>query len=176
MPRWTHRREALLSAVLALMALAAALASQHIWDMQPCPWCVLQRLIFAVGAAVALVEAAGLTGTQARAATGWRMTAGLRALLASMGLAAALWQHFVASSSASCALTLADRVLAATRLDGLLPDIFQPRASCLEAKVSLLGVPYEWWSAGLFVILAGLALRSASGRQASTPFRATSKA
>ena len=32
-------------------AVGAALVSQHVFDMQPCPWCVLQRLIFvAIGA------------------------------------------------------------------------------------------------------------------------------
>ena len=33
-------------ALLSLAAVAAALVSQHMFDMQPCPWCVLQRLIF----------------------------------------------------------------------------------------------------------------------------------
>ena len=33
-------------AVVCVAALGAALVSQHVYDMQPCPWCVLQRLIF----------------------------------------------------------------------------------------------------------------------------------
>jgi len=33
-------------AVVCVAALAIALTSQHVYDMQPCPWCVLQRLIF----------------------------------------------------------------------------------------------------------------------------------
>jgi disulfide bond formation protein DsbB len=70
----------------------------------------------------------------------------------------------VAAASASCNLTWADRILAITQLDGLLPDIFQPRASCLEAKAWLLGVPYEFWSAALFVALAALAVRSAAAQ------------
>lgn len=153
----SRRTEPVLSAALALSAVGAALVSQHRFDLQPCPWCVLQRLIFVLGAAIALVEAAAVM----RTAHPWIvMMPGSRALLALLGLAAALWQHFVAAASASCQLTLADRILAATGLDGLLPDVFQPRASCLEAQAWLLGVPYEFWSAGLFVMLAGLAWRS----------------
>jgi disulfide bond formation protein DsbB len=80
-------------------ALAGALVSQHVFDMQPCPWCILQRLLFA---AIAVVAAVGLA---------WRTRAGAIGcaigmdLLAALGVAAALWQHFVASSSTSCNLT-----------------------------------------------------------------------
>jgi hypothetical protein len=38
-------------ALVALAAVGAALVSQHRFGMEPCPWCVLQRLIF-VGIAV----------------------------------------------------------------------------------------------------------------------------
>ena len=32
--------------VVPLGAVALALVTQHVFGMQPCPWCVLQRLIF----------------------------------------------------------------------------------------------------------------------------------
>ena len=38
-------------------------------------------------------------------------------------------------------------------------EIFQPRASCADAAVKLLGVPYEFWSLALFVLTGVLALR-----------------
>ena len=48
-------RGLMLAAVLVpLAAVAAALVSQYAFDMQPCPWCVLQRLLFVVMALVAL--------------------------------------------------------------------------------------------------------------------------
>ncbi len=134
-------------AVLSLAAVAAALVSQHRFEMQPCPWCVLQRLILVLIAAVALL------GLASRSVAGHRIAALLLLLFCGAGIAAALWQHFVAAATASCAMTLADRILAFTRLDGLLPEIFQPRASCAEAAVNLLGVPYEFWSLGLFVLI-----------------------
>ena len=156
-PRWPLEPAG--SAVLCLSALGAALVSQHVYDMQPCPWCVLQRLLFVLIAAVALTEwsLTGLRASSPSAAPVARGLRGLRAVIALSGLAAAAWQHLVASSSLSCNLTWAERLMAASSLDALLPDIFQARANCMEAKAWLLGVPYEFWSGGLFLALIVLA-------------------
>lgn len=134
--------------VLSLAAIGAALVSQHVFDMQPCPWCVLQRVIFA---AIAL---ACLIGLAWRTTAGRTAAAGLGLLLSLTGIAAALWQHFVAASSVSCNLTLADRIVSAMQLDALLPDVFQARASCADAAVKLVGIPYEFYSLALFIVLA----------------------
>ena len=138
----------LIVALVSLAAVAAALVSQYAFDMQPCPWCVLQRLIF-----VALAIAA-LLGVVWRSRTGLRISTGAVLLLAMSGAGAALWQHFVAAASASCKLTMADRLMGFTGLDRLLPQVFAAYASCADAKVNLLGVPYEYWSLALFAALA----------------------
>ena len=135
------------------LAVAAALHSQHVWGMMPCAWCVLQRLIFV---AVAL---AALLGLLLPGAIGRRIGAALALGLAGLGLAAALWLHFVASASASCNMTLADRVMGFTGLDSLLPEVFAAYASCADAKVILAGMPYEFWSGALFTVLMGAALQ-----------------
>lgn len=145
------RRTALLwsIAALSLGAIGIALATQHLLGMEPCPWCILQRLIFA---AIALAALLGLILG--------RWFAGLPVLALSLaGIAAALWQHFVAAASDSCNLTLAEKIISGLGLDGSLPEIFQPRASCADAAVKLLGVPYEFWSLGLFLLTGALALR-----------------
>lgn len=141
-------------AVVAIGAVGAALVSQHVYDMQPCPWCVLQRLIFLAIAAACLV---GLALP--------RLGAALAGLLALSGVTAALWQHFVAASAASCDLTLADKLMAATGLDGRWPELFMATATCAEAKVELAGLPYEFWSLGLFALMALVALRVAMSRR-----------
>jgi protein dithiol:quinone oxidoreductase len=145
-------------ALLALMALAsfaavaAALVSQHRFDMQPCAFCILQRLIFIAIGTVALAGAL----VPARAA---RIGAALLAdLLATAGIAAALWQHFVAAKSTSCKLTLADRIVTGSGLDARWPEVFEVLASCADAAVNLLGVPYEFWSLALFALLMGAAV------------------
>jgi len=39
-----------------------------------------------------------------------------------------------------------------------LPVVFAATASCADAKVALLGVPYEFWSLALFVVVEALAV------------------
>ena len=140
--------------LLALIALAcfgavgAALVSQYRFDMQPCPWCTLQRLIFLVVGSFALL---GLLIPS----NGVRKVLALGGLLFALsGAASALWQHFVAASSDSCNLTLADRIQKALGLFDLAPSVFAPMASCAEAAVNLLGIPYAFWSLALFVLCA----------------------
>ncbi len=135
-------------ALASFAAVAAALVSQHAYGMQPCAWCVLQRLIFLAVGAVALL------GLVWRGRTGSLVAAAGGLLLALCGLPSALWQHFVAAHSASCNLTLADRIVSTTKLDILLPDVFEARASCADAAVELFGVPYAFWAAALFVLCA----------------------
>lgn len=152
------RRPGLVLALIAALALAgvgAALVSQHVYGMEPCPWCILQRVIFL---AIALVCLVGFAST--------RVAALLAVLLALSGIAAALWQHFQAAASSSCALTVADRIVSAMKLDSLWPDVFLARASCADAAVSLLGISYDFWSLGLFVVLGALALLTARAARA----------
>ena len=139
-------------ASVSLAAVGAALVSQHVLDMQPCPWCVLQRLIFVL---IALVAVAGLAW---RSVLGQRSTAFALLLLSGAGIAAVLWQHFVAASSVSCNLTLADRVMNASGLPALLPEVFEARATFADAAVDLLGLPYEFWALGLFVAVGAVAV------------------
>lgn len=136
------------SIVLSLAALGAALLSQHQFGMQPCPWCVLQRALFA---AIAIAALPGLLLSLPLV----RLASALLVLmLALAGVAAALWQHLVAASSTSCAMTLADRIVRGAGLDELWPEAFSATASCADAAVRLFGVPYEFYSLVLFVVFA----------------------
>jgi disulfide bond formation protein DsbB len=145
----TQRLVFVVLALVSLGAVGLALISQHVYDMQPCPWCILQRVIFILIAALLLL-AAFVPGRAA-----W---VGLAVLAALSGVAAALYQHFVAAKSDSCALTLADKIVGRLGLDKAWPDVFEVRASCADAAVDLLHVPYEFWSLALYVILAMAAL------------------
>lgn len=150
---WLRRSRAplALGSLLCFAALAAAYVSQHTFGMLPCPWCALQRLIFlAMGITLAL-------GAAVHPASVPRPTLlGINLALALCGVAAALWQHFKAAASASCNLTFADRILDATGAIALAPKLFEPRASCADAAVNLMGVPYDFWSLALFLALGAL--------------------
>lgn len=128
-------------------AVATALVTQHVFGMQPCPWCVLQRLIL-VTVALAALPGVFWRGTAVR-----RASAALIVVLSACGMAAALWQHFVAAASASCNLTLADRIVSGTGLDSLWPAVFAAYASCADAAARLFGVPYEFYSLTVFALL-----------------------
>ncbi|WP_418315272.1 disulfide bond formation protein B [Piscinibacter sakaiensis] len=141
------------SALLCLAAVGAALVSQHQFGMEPCPYCILQRVIFLAVGLVCLIALICTTSA------GRRFGAALAFLLALSGIATALYQHFVAAATASCNMTMADRIIGAMGLDSFWPDVFSPRASCADAAVDLLGIPYEFWSLALFVVLAIVALQ-----------------
>ena len=158
---WSRNAWLLAIAAAAFGAVAVALLTQHAFDMQPCPWCVLQRLVFVAIGAVALL------GLAWRSPFGRRVLPLLLLLLCASGITAALWQHFVAAASSSCNLTLADRIVSGLQLDALLPAVFQATASCADAAVDLFGLSYEFWSLGLFVLIElaafALFLRSRGG-------------
>lgn len=143
-------------AAICLLALLIALLLQHVGSMQPCPWCVLQRLIY-LGIGAACLAGGLMHPLRARLGA---VVIGL--VLALAGLWAALYQQFVASQSEACGLTLADRIIMALQLHELAPWLFVAYAPCDRANLPLLGIPFALWSAALFAVL-GLVL-SLAGR------------
>lgn len=135
-------------ALLCIAAVAAALVSQHFFDMQPCPWCVLQRVLFLM---VALVCGLAALGRGRVLRLGFSAVA---LLFSVSGAAAALWQHFGAGDSNSCSVSLAEKLISGLGVDRLFPDVMAPRASCADAAIRLFGVPYEFWSLALFIVVA----------------------
>jgi protein dithiol:quinone oxidoreductase len=147
----SNRRLLILIALLSFAAVGVALISQYVFDMQPCAYCVLQRLIYLAVGVVCLLTALG--GGVLR-----RLGALLGLALAACGVWAAYYQYTVASKLLSCAQTFADRFIASLGLDTLLPQVFGAYATCAEAVVKVLGVEYALWSLALFVVLALLSL------------------
>lgn len=152
-----------LTALLCIAAVAIALVSQHLFDMQPCAWCVLQRLIYiciAICCWSALLMAR-IKGLQ-------RILIGISALLGASGITAAWYQYTVAAHLFSCDQTFADRFMVATGLDAHLPWLFGIFATCMDAKVQILGLDYAIWSLILFgvTILLSLAALLLSRQQA----------
>jgi protein dithiol:quinone oxidoreductase len=147
----SDRWQLALLSILSLGAVGAALVSQHRFDMQPCPWCIVQRMLFVLIALVGLMGAVWPRPTARRP----HMVATLIVVLFSvLGAASALWQQVFAAKSSSCIRTVADILVSLTQLDAWWPDVFQPRASCAEASQNLLGLPYATWSLILFLALA----------------------
>ena len=146
---------------VCVAAVGAALVAQYQFNMQPCPWCVLQRVIFLAIALAALLG--GLLNGRLNALGPPRKSnlffSALVDVLATCGMAAALWQHFVAAATASCNLTFAERVISALGLDKRWPEVFSAYASCKDAAVNLFGVPFEFWSLALFAAITMAAMQ-----------------
>ncbi|MGB6007901.1 disulfide bond formation protein B [Castellaniella sp.] len=145
----TQQSDYILRAVslLCVAAVGVALISQYGFNMRPCAWCVLQRLIL-----LAIAAVCGLAGTGWGSALARRAGAALGAALGVGGMAAAWYQYSVASNAFSCAQTFADRFISGSGLDAALPWLFGIYASCADARVSLLGIEYALWGLMLFAI------------------------
>ena len=153
MLNWRQPRLCLLALGLCSAAtVVLALVAQHHFGMEPCPWCILQRMQI-IGISVRALLAAAIPSKWGRVGL-----SGLIVPLAISGMAAALWQHFVAAKTNSCALTLADRIISGMGLDTRFPEVFEVRASCADAAVSIIGIPFEFWSLAWFVISALVAV------------------
>ena len=151
----------LLAAVGLVAAGALVLAAylQHVRGFEPCPWCVLQRLLVLLVALAAGIGALLPMGAgQSRAAS-----AVAAALLSVAGFATAIYQHVFAARSDSCALTLADRVIGGLRLAEFWPAMFEATARCDEANLPWLGVPFALWGALTFLITASGSLLALQG-------------
>jgi len=144
------RNQGILLAIMAfsLGVVGLALVSQHVFDMQPCAWCVLQRVEFLTIAIVC-----GLASITRRSALRLALCS-LALLLSLAGVATVVWQIFVANNSYSCSLSLADRIISSLALDQLMPAVFAPRTGCADGAVDLLGIPYELWSLAAFALCA----------------------
>ncbi len=146
-------------ALLCLAGVGVALVSQYVFDMQPCAWCVLQRLILLAVAAVCGLATAGWRSARIHA-----LGAALAAILSACGIAAAWYQYTVAAHLFSCDQTFADKFIASSGLDAALPWLFGIYATCMDARVSVLGIEYALWALALFAVclaLAAWALRRA---------------
>jgi len=148
---FSPRRALLLITALSLSAVAIALISQYHYDMPPCAWCVMQRLIYLVVAVLALV------GALLPSSTGQRAALIICLLLACVGIAAAWYQHNVAAQLLSCDMTFADRFMVGIGLEAAFPLLFGIYATCMDAAVMVLGMEYAVWSLGMYGVVGTVA-------------------
>ncbi|MCX5591690.1 disulfide bond formation protein B [Alcaligenes endophyticus] len=148
-----------LVSVFCVAALAIALYSQHYLGMRPCAWCVFQRLILLL-----LALSAGIGGlillTSPQHLLG-RLLAALSAILSLGGILSAWYQYSVAAQQFSCDMTFADQVMTQSGLESAVPWLFGIYATCMDARVELLGLEYALWGMGLFTITLALSAYAA---------------
>jgi len=64
----------------------------------------------------------------------------------------------VAAVQFSCEQTFADRFMSGSGLDAALPWLFGIYATCMDARVDLLGIEYTLWGLGLFAVITVLSV------------------
>jgi protein dithiol:quinone oxidoreductase len=134
--------------ILSLAALGIALIAQYKFEIKPCAWCVLQRFIFI------LMTVSTAIGMFCKIGLGRSIWAAVSFILALSGAAAAAYQHWVAAKSSSCAFSIADKIISTFNLEKSWPSLFEVQATCADAAVNWWGLPFEFWSLGLFGLLA----------------------
>jgi protein dithiol:quinone oxidoreductase len=136
---------ALIFSGVCFAAVGFALVSQHFWDMQPCPWCIAQRIVLLIAGVLALMGA--IFSQRAR------ILMFVAALPLAGGVVMAAYQHWVAKYQSSCSFSKAETFIRWTQIDQLAPWLFEITATCADAaNATLAGVPYELAS-GIFQLL-----------------------
>ncbi len=140
-------------ATLSFSSVGLALVSQYMFNMQPCAWCILQRIIFII---IGLVALGSIFITKKKALFLFWISI---ELLTSLGMVAALYQFLVASKSFECGVSLAEKIINMSHLDQILPSIFAVMGLCGEASY-ILGIPYVIFALLLFMFISSISTLS----------------
>ncbi len=160
--RWSFRVNFFLGFLICTGLLAFALYAQYVLMMDPCPLCILQRVVFSTLGLLFLIG-----GLQAPRGGGRAVYAALIVLVALVGIAIAsrhLWiQSLPADQVPSCGAPLG--YLLETRagnggLIGVLLKVLSGSGECARVD-PILGVSMPAWSLLWYVLLAGLAIVAA---------------
>jgi len=158
------RRVFLLVCLICVGLLAFALYLQHWQGLDPCPWCVVQRLGFVLVGLIALVGAVHGPG-----ARGTRIYSTLGVLAAGAGAAAGAYHVYLQSDpvrASKCIGSPVETTLDWLQLGKLAPSLLQYDGPCTLKPWSFLGLSIPGWSLTWFVILgiAFLAIALAARR------------
>lgn len=159
---WSFRVNFLLGFLICAGLLGFALYAQYVLMMDPCPLCILQRVVFIVLGVLFLIG-----GLQAPRGGGRTAYAALIVLVALAGIGIAgrhLWiQSLPADQVPSCGAPLG--YLLETRagnggLIGVLLKVLSGSGECARVE-PILGLPMPAWSLLWFALLAALAIVAA---------------
>lgn len=134
--------------LLCFGAVGVALISQYVYDMQPCAWCVFQRLLYLMIGTVAIFGSLGQPRKFRLSLTAAFVMAG-----SISGVTSAWYQERVAANTFSCAQTFADQMMTRSGLESVAPWLFGIYASCMDARVKVFGIEYAWWSLLMFALV-----------------------
>lgn len=163
--RWSYRVSFLVGFLVCAGLIGFALYAQYELNMDPCPLCILQRVVFMAMGVLFLVG-----GLHAPRGNGRWVYTGLTVLIALIGVVIAarhLWiQSLPPDQVPSCGAPLG--YLIETRagnggLIGVLVKVLSGSGECAKVQ-PLLGLPMPAWALLWFVLLGVLAIVAATRR------------
>ena len=154
--RWSFRAQFLLGFLVCVALLGYALFVQFVQKIEPCPFCIFQRIAFAAAAVFFLLGA--LHGPTS---VGGRRTYGVLAFLAAatgVGIAGRhVWVQVFPPAMPSCGPGWDYLVETSTWL-GMVRKVLSAKGDCSTIDWSFLGLSMPMWSLIWFVALALWAL------------------
>lgn len=154
--RWSFRAQFLLGFLVCVALLGYALFVQFVQKIEPCPFCIFQRIAFAAVAVFFLLGA--LHGPKS---VGGRRTYGVLAFLAAatgVGIAGRhVWVQVFPPAMPSCGPGWDYLVETSTWL-GVVRKVLSAKGDCSTIDWSFLGLSMPMWSLVWFVALALWAL------------------
>ena len=135
----------LATAAVCVLLIAVALYLQHVQNMLPCPYCVIQRYLFL---AVAIGCLIGAFARKPKAGAG----IGLVAAVGGLGVAGK-HLYILAHPGFSCGIDPMETMLNKVPTATYLPWLFQADGLCENATDTVLGLSVPQWSAVWFAIL-----------------------
>ncbi|WBF65832.1 MAG: disulfide bond formation protein B [Candidatus Kinetoplastibacterium crithidii] len=139
--------------ILSFFSILIALISQHFFDMQPCAWCVIQRLLFFLIGIISLIS------FFLNKVIISRISALSISALGILGILAACLQKIFSSDDLSCTTsTAADKIISNSGFDSAIPWLFNIYASCADDPVTLFGIEYFIFSLSIFILLTFISL------------------
>lgn len=132
--------------------LGFGLYLQHFQGLDPCPLCILQRIVF-----IAIALTALLGAIHDPRAWGRKIYSGLVVLFALTGAGVAGWQvylqHLPPDQVPGCGPGL-DYMLDVMTLDEMLPMVFGGSGECAEVAWRFLGISITEWALAWFLLFA----------------------
>jgi protein dithiol:quinone oxidoreductase len=135
--------------------LGFGLYLQHVDHLDPCPWCVVQRLLFIAVGLISLVAALHRPGPLM--ATFYAMLGAATALGGAVAAGYHIYLQADESRANACAGSAVERFLDQTDIGSWIPPLLQYDGPCTLAPWSFIGLSIPEWSLICFIAL-GVAL------------------
>ena len=166
--RWSFRAQFLLGFLLCGGLLGYALFVQFVQKIDPCPFCIFQRLAFAALGLMFLLGA--LHGP--KGAGGRRVYGGLAVVAAAVGMGIAgrhVWVQVFPPEMPSCGPGW-DYLVETNTWLGVARTVLSAKGDCSTIDWSFLGLSMPMWSLLWFVLLGGWALYAGLRKRKSRLF------